>query len=97
MLMGYLGSAATVIIFLQMLEWEEEQEEKTSATATISTSVVGVLYPSLYEASPPPFPHHTHPTLYTSRLCLHPKRQLGQPVFTAEVIGVVRREPDRTI
>lgn len=50
-LIGCLGSGATVIIFLQMLEWElgggGERGEKTSAAATISTSAVELIYPSL--------------------------------------------------
>lgn len=62
------------------------------------------LFPPLYVKSTtshspmrpiPPYTR-THPLskLYTSCLSLYPRRQPGQAVFTAEVIGVVWREPD---
>lgn len=105
-LIGCLGSVATVIIFLQMLEWElrggGERGGKTSAADGVSTAVVEVIYPlPLRSIAPPPFQSGAPPPplayvsqFHTSRLSLHPGRQLGQPVFTAEVIGVVRRGPD---
>lgn len=42
----------------------------------------------------PPHPPCPHPQFYTFCLSLYPRRQPGQAVFTAEVIGVVWREPD---
>lgn len=51
--------------------------------------------PPFQSRTPPPPPPPSYVSqFYTSRLSLHPRRQLGQPVFTAGVIGVVRREPD---
>lgn len=99
-LLSRLGSMATVIIFLQMLEfgrWEKEGNiRKTSCLqhyfhpSTWSQLLLTPRYPPLHTHT------RTHPLskLYTSCLSLYPRRQPGQAVFTAEVIGVVWREPD---
>lgn len=59
-------------------------------------------HPFHLDSTAPPFPPegtqyphtHTPPQFYTSCLGLYPRRRSGQAVFTAEVIGVVWREPD---
>lgn len=78
--------------------------EKPAAVTTISTHLLQVIHsfhPPIRPVPPPPprhslippSPHARSPSL-SSCLSLHPRRQSGQAVFTAEVIGVVWREPD---
>lgn len=82
-----------------------ERERNQLPSPTISTHLLQVIYSShphntASTTSPStsqlntPFPFHVRSPSLSSCLSLHPRSQSGQAVFTAEVIGVVRREPD---
>lgn len=79
--------------------------EKPAAVTTISTHLLQVIYsshpPNTTSTTSPstsqlnaPLPSRARSPSLSSCLSLHPRRQSGQAVFTAEVIGVVWREPD---
>lgn len=80
-----------------------ERGEKPAAATTSSTPLHEVIYSSFPEApnttSSTPLCRFSlslpsHSQFYTFCLSLYPRRPPGQAVFTAEVIGVVWREPD---